>query len=71
MIPARSRRTDLPEHGHRLWRERNRIERLIEHLEENRRLATRCDRPADAFLAMLDNAASKLWRKLVNRFLAS
>ncbi len=67
VIPSRKGRTDPPDHDRQLYRERNRIERLVGHLKENRRLATRYDKTAGAFLGMVNLAAIKLWLKFVNR----
>jgi transposase len=41
----------------RLYRQRNRIERLIGHLKINRAIATRYDKLARSFLDMLHLAA--------------
>jgi transposase len=45
----------------RLYRERNRIERLINRLKQFRRIATRYEKRAANYLAMLTLAAILLW----------
>ena len=51
-----------PEHFNRgLYRERNRVERLINRLKQNRRIATRYEKYAVNFLAMLTIASILLW----------
>ena len=44
-----------------LYRERNRIERLINRLKQARRIATRYEKRADNYLAMLTIGAILLW----------
>jgi transposase len=43
------------------YRERNRIERLVNRLKQHRRIATRYDKRARHYLAMLTIAAALLW----------
>jgi transposase len=57
VIPPRSTRTALLRWNKRLYRQRNRIERLIGHLKINRAIATRYDKLARSFLDMLHLAA--------------
>lgn len=45
----------------RLYRERNRVERLINRLKQFRRIATRYEKRAANYLAMLTIAAITLW----------
>lgn len=45
----------------RLYRERNLIERFFLKLKHFRRVATRCDKPAANFLAMIQVASMRLW----------
>jgi len=45
----------------RAYRERNRVERLINRLKQFRRVATRYEKLADNYLAMLTIAAITLW----------
>ena len=65
VIPRRS--DQRPSDGrHRLfdratYRERNRVERLINRLKQRRRVATRSERRAAHYLAMVAIAAALLW----------
>lgn len=43
------------------YRERNRIERLVNRLKQSRRIATRYEKRAAHYLAMLTLAAARLW----------
>ncbi len=67
VIPPRSNRTASIRWNKRLYRLRNRIERMIGHLKVNRAIATRYDKLAESFLGMLYLAAIKLWLKFVHR----
>ncbi|WP_308267624.1 transposase [Gluconobacter sp. P1D12_c] len=50
-----------------IYRERNRIERLFNHLKQMRRIATRYDKTALSFMSFLNIAAARLWiRSFVN-----
>jgi len=57
VIPPRSNRTATIRWNKRLYRQRNRIERMIGHLKINRAIATRYDKLAQSFLDMLHLAA--------------
>ena len=52
-IPPRSHRKDPIRWNRRIYRERNRIERMIGHLKVNRAIATRYDKLARSFLDVL------------------
>jgi len=52
-IPPRSHRKTAIRWNRRLYRERNRIERMIGHLKVNRAVATRYDKLARSFLDAL------------------
>ena len=52
-IPPRSHRKDPIRWNRRIYCERNRIERMIGHLEVNRAIATRYDKLARSFLDAL------------------
>lgn len=67
VIPARSNRKDPPKHDRALYKERNRIERLVGRLKECRRIATRYEKTADSFHGMLNLAAIRLWIEFFNR----
>ena len=57
VIPPRSNRKTPIRWNRRIYRQRNRIERLIGHLKINRAIATRYDKLASSFLDMLHLAA--------------
>jgi transposase len=57
VIPPRSNRNTQIPWNKRLYRQRNRIERLIGHLKINRAVATRYDKLARSFLDMLHLAS--------------
>lgn len=64
MIPRRSDQHPL-DRRHRfdsvLYRDRNRVERLVGRLKQFRRIATRFEKRAGHFLAMLHLSAILLW----------
>jgi transposase len=60
-IPAKSNRKWKPCFSKRLYRERNLIERFFSKLKHFRRIATRYDKLADNFLAMVQLASMRLW----------
>jgi transposase len=66
VIPPRSNRKAAIRWNKRLYRQRNRIERMIGHLKINRAIATRYDKLADSFLGMLHLAATRDWIKFVH-----
>ena len=57
VIPPRSNRKTPIRWNRQLYRQRNRIERMIGHLKINRAIATRYDKLARSFLDMLHLAA--------------
>jgi len=57
VIPTKSTRTAIIRWNKRLYRARNRIERMIGHLKVNRAIATRYDKLARSFLDTLHIAA--------------
>ena len=57
-IPARSNRKDPPELEPGLYRERNRVERLVGKLKQFRRVATRYDKLAATFLSFVQLVAA-------------
>ena len=65
VIPRRSdQRPDDGRHGpsdHVAYRERNRVERLVNRFKQYRRVATRYEKRAAHHLAMLTVAAVLLW----------
>jgi len=58
--PRRSRKLAIP-YDKTLYRERNLIERMINKLKQNRRVATRYDKTTSSFAAFVTLAAMKLW----------
>lgn len=67
VIPPRSNRKATIRWNKRLYRQRNRVERMIGHLKVNRAIATRYDKLAESFLGTLYLGAIKLWLKFVHR----
>ena len=60
-IPAKSNRKWKPCFSKTLYRERNQVERFFSKLKHFRRIATRYDKLADNFLAMVKLASVRLW----------
>jgi len=60
-IPAKSNRKWKPCFSRTLYRERNQIERFFSKLKHFRRIATRYDKLAENFLAMVQLASMRLW----------
>ncbi len=50
-----------------IYRSRNQVERLINRLKQFRRIATRYEKRAENYLAMLHIAAILLWTQFANR----
>ena len=68
VIPPKANRKEPIACDFRAYKDRNRIERMFNHLKQARRIATRYDKTAKSFLAFLNVAASRLWLKhYVNR----
>ena len=66
VIPPRSNRKTPIDYDRQAYRRRNLIERCVNRLKQFRRIATRYEKTARAFLSMLCIAAAKLWIKIVN-----
>ena len=60
-IPAKSNRKWKPCFSKTLYRERNQVERFFSKLKHFRRIATRYDKLAENFLAMVKLASVRLW----------
>jgi transposase len=60
-IPAKSNRKWRPCFSKTLYRERNQVERFFSKLKHFRRIATRHDKLAENFLAMIQLASMRLW----------
>lgn len=66
VIPGRSNRRVKIEHDRKLYKQRNRIERMFGHLKINRAIATRYDQLASSFLGMVHLATARYWLKFVH-----
>src|SRR6266516_1898128 len=66
VIPPRSNRKTPIEYDREAYKRRTRIERCVNRLKQFRRIATRYEKTARAYLSMLCVAAAKLWIKTVN-----
>jgi transposase len=56
-IPSRANSTEPVEHNAAMYRERNRVERLVGKLKQFRRVATRYEKLGPTFLAVVQVAA--------------
>ena len=61
IIPKRSNQKHQGQFNRGLYRERNRVERLINRLKQYRRIATRYEKYAVNYLTMLMIGAIRLW----------
>lgn len=61
LIPSRSKSLNPRTYDPAIYRERNQIERLFNRLKNCRRVASRYDKTARNFLAMLQLAGTMLW----------
>src|SRR5262249_36646031 len=66
VIPPRSNRKSPIEYDREAYKRRNLIERCVNRLKQFRRIATRYEKTARAYLSMLCIAAARLWLKTVN-----
>jgi transposase len=66
VIPPRSNRDELIGYDREAYKRRNLVERCFNRLKQFRRVATRYEKTARAFLSMLCIAAVTLWLKTVN-----
>jgi transposase len=60
-IPPKSNRRWKPNFSTWLYRQRNLVERFLSKLKNFRRIATRYDKLAENFLAMVQLASMRLW----------
>ena len=60
-IPDRSNRNEAHAFSPTLYRERNRVERFFNRLKQCRRIATRYEKLAANYLAMIKLAALRIW----------
>ena len=63
-IPPRANRRSKPYFSTWLYRGRNLIERFFSKLKRLRRVATRYDKLAENFLAMIELASLRLWLRV-------
>lgn len=63
-IPPKANRRSKPYFSTWLYRERNLIERFFSKLKNFRRVATRYDKLAENFLAMVQLASVRLWLRV-------
>ena len=61
VIPPRPNRLQPPHLDPLAYRDRNQVERLINHLKQFRRIATRYDKLADSYAAFVQLRAITLW----------
>ncbi len=61
VIPIKENEQRQPDFDREAYRQRNRIERLINRLKQFRRIATRYEKRAANYLAMITIAAILLW----------
>jgi transposase len=66
VIPPRSNRKAMIDYDRAAYKGRNLIERCVNRLKQFRRVATRYEKTARAYLSMLCIAATRLWIKTVN-----
>ena len=66
VIPPRSNRKTPIEYDPEAYKRRNLVERCVNRLKQFRRIATRYEKTARAYLSMLSIAAARLWIKTVN-----
>jgi transposase len=66
VIPPRSNRTTPIEYDREAYKRRNLIERCVNRLKQFRRIATRYEKTARAFVSMPCIASARLWIKTVN-----
>ena len=65
-IPAKSNRKWRPCFSKTIYRERNQIEHFFSKIKHFRRIATRYDKLANNFLAMVKLASCRLWQRATN-----
>ena len=66
VIPANPARKQPLTLDRELYRLRNRVERLVNRLKQFRAVATRYEKTAESYLALVHLAASCLWLKFVH-----
>ncbi|WP_201724239.1 IS5 family transposase [Bradyrhizobium centrolobii] len=66
VIPPRSNRTIQIKYDREAYKHRNLVERCVNRIKQYRRVATRYEKTARAYLSMLSIAAALLWVRTVN-----
>ncbi|WP_326491805.1 transposase [Myxococcus stipitatus] len=66
IVPTRSDQPRQRSFRHGAYRKRCRVEHLINRLKQNRRVATRYEKRATNYLAMVHIAAIRLWLQLAD-----
>jgi transposase len=66
VIPGRSNRRAKIEHDRALYKQHNRIERMLGRLKINRAIATRYDQLAETFMSVVHIATARYWLKFVH-----
>ena len=61
VIPPKKNTVTLRDYDQHLYRERNLVERIFQKLKHYRRIATRYERSATTYLAMLSLVATIIW----------
>ena len=61
VIPPKRNRTEQRGYDKNLYADRNKVERLFNRLKHYRRVATRYEKTAESFLAMVQVAAIMTW----------
>ena len=61
VIPPKKNRLDQREYSRELYKDRNKIERFIGRIKHYRRVATRYEKTARNYLAMLHLVSSLVW----------
>ncbi len=61
VIPPKANRKNPPTCDFRVYKDRNRIERMFNRLKQFRRVATRYDKTARSFMGFLALAAVRVW----------
>ena len=61
VIPSRKNRTVVRDHDRDLYRERNQVERFFNRIKHYRRVATRYEKTARCFMAMLHVVSAMVW----------
>lgn len=68
VIPPKSSRREQISSDYRTYKNRNRIERMFNKVNQFRRIATRYDKTKASFSAFLNLATPRLWlRDFINR----